>query len=309
MAGGIHIEFDVILKCKFIDDPQKEIEKKTMGNPGEIKFFVENSVGKWSKFTVEAVEYVIKFDVTEENDKLQSIVCSLSDYQSVWFETLTSDEFVDRLKRCNPLLACQELMTRIKCTVTKMPKNGDNVQMIALNGSDFQHLSTKYYLSDGSDPIPLKFYWSLEKGATKSIYGIFNEMLMKISDLEKANDLLHETILNKDQALGKLANIQKTVSSSESIDINSSIEVIAVCHEGITCNNCGMDIHGNRYNCLECDDYDLCMTCEHKEMQHSHHIMVRYAQENDKNRSKEVFQAFSKPSKQQTTKRSRSSRH
>lgn len=281
-----------------------------MGNP-EIKLFIENSTGKWSKFTVGTLEYVIKFDVKEESNALQSITCSFSDYQSLWFETITSDEFTDRLKRCNPLLACKELMTRIICTVTGIPQYGDNVQITALNNSDFQHLSTKYYLSDGSDPIPLKFYWSLEKGATKSIYEIFNEMLMKISDLEKANDLLHEVIQNKNQDLVKLSSATITSGScSESVeDDDSSLEMVGVHHEGVTCNNCGMDIFGNRYNCVECDDYDLCMTCEHKNAQHAHHVMVRYAQPDDKVRSEELIRILSNESQQQTTKRARSSVH
>lgn len=288
-----------------------------MSNP-EIKFLFGGSKGKWSKLTVDNVEYVIKFDVTEKNDTLQSITCSLSDYQKTWVETITCDEFFDRLKRCNPLLACKELMARIICTVTGIQRN-ENAQITELNDGAFRHLNTKHYLSDGSDPVPLKFYWSLEEGATKSIHEIFNEMLMKISDLERTNVFLLETILKKEQELNNLpiATIKQNLSPSGanncSLNTDSSIEMLGVCHEGVTCHNCGKSICGNWYKCMECENFNLCMTCEHIEKQHADHIMVRYAQPNDKVRSQELFRAYTKKTtqqkaKQQTPKRTRLSK-
>lgn len=49
-------------------------------------------------------------------------------------------------------------------------------------------------------------------------------------------------------------------------------------HHGFTprviCDGCNAAITGFRYKCLQCPDFDLCSTCEHKGM-HSEHIMMR----------------------------------
>lgn len=46
-----------------------------------------------------------------------------------------------------------------------------------------------------------------------------------------------------------------------------------VIHHGIKCNSCGkVDLEGTRYQCLNCDDYDVCSSCykpsEHSEGKH-----------------------------------------
>ncbi|CAG0907403.1 unnamed protein product [Darwinula stevensoni] len=46
-------------------------------------------------------------------------------------------------------------------------------------------------------------------------------------------------------------------------------------HGGIKCNACGGPVRGSRYKCLQCDDFDLCSSCEAKGTEHSHHLLVR----------------------------------
>lgn len=46
-------------------------------------------------------------------------------------------------------------------------------------------------------------------------------------------------------------------------------------HFGVTCDNCeNGPIIGFRYKCMECEDFDLCGTCEGK-MAHNEHVMLR----------------------------------
>lgn len=45
-------------------------------------------------------------------------------------------------------------------------------------------------------------------------------------------------------------------------------------HENIVCDGCDGPVHAYRYKCLQCPDYDLCVTCE-SELKHSDHLMVR----------------------------------
>lgn len=42
-------------------------------------------------------------------------------------------------------------------------------------------------------------------------------------------------------------------------------------HAGVTCSHCDKDIHGFRYKCVTCPDYDLCSKCEAKVSYIIHH--------------------------------------
>ena len=57
-------------------------------------------------------------------------------------------------------------------------------------------------------------------------------------------------------------------------DVNEASEDDDI-HQGIECDGCEMNpIHGLRYHCLDCPDYDLCEGCYNKEV-HSQHKMKR----------------------------------
>lgn len=293
----------------------------------EIQDFQLNAeiMDKWSIFKIDSIDYVIKFDQQEEGDTLQSIACWLSDFTSLWSETIVTHDALVRFKKCNPLLECNEMKTQILSTICSMPKNGNNLHLIGQT-TDNVHLSAKYYLSDGSDDIPLKFTWTLDKSCSQSFHENFtNILLQKMFELEKTNEYLIEIIRKKDQEILKhtianetnnnkidvmkdtvkdsqqtsgmsisgdvmkydkvmdeVADVQLnqvaevadcTISNDESANTEVSTETI---HPGFTCDNCGMDICGHRYNCIECDDFDLCTKCELNN-NHTHHIMARFA--------------------------------
>merc|ERR1712198_412316 len=50
-----------------------------------------------------------------------------------------------------------------------------------------------------------------------------------------------------------------------------------VVHPGIVCDGCDGPVLGPRYKCLACPDYDLCKSCEGRDL-HSQHKMVRLPQ-------------------------------
>lgn len=52
-----------------------------------------------------------------------------------------------------------------------------------------------------------------------------------------------------------------------------------VVHENVICDGCDAEIHGFRYKCLQCRDYDLCMKCETKHL-HPQHSMIRIPDSN-----------------------------
>lgn len=54
-------------------------------------------------------------------------------------------------------------------------------------------------------------------------------------------------------------------------------EVRSVVHEDVSCDSCGMEpIIGHRYECVQCENYDLCRTCENRGV-HGKHNMRRHA--------------------------------
>jgi len=47
-------------------------------------------------------------------------------------------------------------------------------------------------------------------------------------------------------------------------------------HSGVTCDNCKISpIIGIRYKCANCDDYDLCATCEAKNIHNNDHVFIK----------------------------------
>lgn len=51
-------------------------------------------------------------------------------------------------------------------------------------------------------------------------------------------------------------------------------EIRGIHHQGILCDVCDKDIYGFRYKCLDCDEFDMCMDCEPKQI-HKEHLLLR----------------------------------
>lgn len=257
----------------------------------DIKPTVEMTV-KSSKITIESVT----FDRNDDENPVQFISCFVSGITSMWWEKIDANDAITRLKKCNPFLACSEAMIS---TILKIPDDETDIQITETNNG--LHLNTKYYLSDGSDRIPLKFYWSLGKVCCQSFYENYSKMMLKkVSELEERNASLLELIRRKEEEIFEQLNKtleDSRVAAAEDLDnsnkesddqrnpkarLETIQEDVGPCHEGVACNNCGDDIIGNRYSCVECEDYDLCMSCEFFQKQHTHHIMIRYAEPIDK---------------------------
>ncbi|KAK0063328.1 E3 ubiquitin-protein ligase MIB2, partial [Biomphalaria pfeifferi] len=53
-------------------------------------------------------------------------------------------------------------------------------------------------------------------------------------------------------------------------------------HESVTCNECEENgIRGIRWKCLNCDDYNLCSSCYHKDKHIIEHVFKRIKSSSD----------------------------
>lgn len=71
--------------------------------------------------------------------------------------------------------------------------------------------------------------------------------------------------------------LEKIIQIPEEDDDEDEPQACPMGGMNIICDNCNTRITAYRYKCMECPDYDLCATCEHKGL-HSHHIMMRTSQ-------------------------------
>ena len=69
--------------------------------------------------------------------------------------------------------------------------------------------------------------------------------------------------------------IPNSVDDDE-ISLSDLEEGRAKVHPGIICDGCDKPFSGFRYKCLKCPDYDLCGSCEMKDI-HPMHSMLRIA--------------------------------
>lgn len=87
--------------------------------------------------------------------------------------------------------------------------------------------------------------------------------------------------------VNKLEATVKTISSSSASSLNAANNNVTfttelsatspphlVEHQRVICDSCEGRVFGYRYKCVQCPDFDLCMTCEAKHM-HNDHVMIR----------------------------------
>jgi len=76
--------------------------------------------------------------------------------------------------------------------------------------------------------------------------------------------------------LSVVACNQEPLKTTHHHDHVQETPVGAEVHPGVTCDACEGPVHGHRYKCLKCPDYDLCAKCEAKGF-HPGHNMMRIA--------------------------------
>lgn len=98
-----------------------------------------------------------------------------------------------------------------------------------------------------------------------------NDVIKIVSDDELMDSLKYQF---KNQATCVLKfNVNKPAGTKEKASIgckiaDESMNIDAVVHVGVTCDECGVSpIKGNRFKCTVRDNFDLCETCEKSKVQ------------------------------------------
>ena len=95
--------------------------------------------------------------------------------------------------------------------------------------------------------------------------------------MDKDNDMVtiatdEDLIIALTEMEGPLYKININVKSG--VEITPEEPAKGEVHPGVTCDGCQGAVHGYRYKCMSCPDFDLCSRCEAKGM-HSEHNMIR----------------------------------
>lgn len=126
------------------------------------------------------------------------------------------------------------------------------------------------------------YYFAKYIDAHTDSISIYNDEDLKVFLMLKQKDgILNFTVI-KDNADNDAQQQQKTFSpTTENTPNASQSSSERPHHVGVVCDNCDGPIFGHRYKCIQCYDYDLCMTCESK-FAHNEHVMFRLPEPKEK---------------------------
>lgn len=98
------------------------------------------------------------------------------------------------------------------------------------------------------------------------------ELYVAMEDMEKMNQKCYIIYIKLDEDEKKQPTAPENERNTTSEPVMNSYKTIE--HPGVICDICNEQIHGFRYKCMECDNYDVCSNCEAKGC-HFQHCMVR----------------------------------
>lgn len=70
------------------------------------------------------------------------------------------------------------------------------------------------------------------------------------------------------------ASVSPAQQSNSDTKTSYDDEIRNIRHTGILCDVCDKDVCGFRYKCLDCEEFDMCMDCEPKQI-HMEHLLLR----------------------------------
>merc|ERR1711963_672848 len=116
----------------------------------------------------------------------------------------------------------------------------------------------------------------------QKIAAIFPELRRSEPVLSWVDEDGDEVVVTSDEELkvaltaltGPVYKLKVKLGDKAKDEGNSGMAKSAQVHWGVVCDGCDGPVAGPRYKCLVCPDYDLCATCEARDL-HVHHKMIR----------------------------------
>lgn len=152
----------------------------------------------WKKLLINTDIFIIRFSLKKTKNTFESFTCWLSDFKSIWKETIDDvSYFMDRVQNENKLLDIIEIIDTIYESLISLPDECQNDSEV----DEAIKLHIKYYLSK---IVPLKFFWQLNKCDQEEFFTeITLSMLRQINGLEIVNSDLKEIIYAKDREINE----------------------------------------------------------------------------------------------------------
>ncbi|KAG7206807.1 hypothetical protein KM043_000714 [Ampulex compressa] len=111
----------------------------------------------------------------------------------------------------------------------------------------------------------------------RNIFKVLKDVPFTVSWLDADNDRIAMSTDEELRLCIQDFQIPKNLKLYITLDSENNLRGSKMHHPGVICDACDNDIIGFRYKCIECDDYDLCSTCEALQ-HHSQHCMIRMPQ-------------------------------
>lgn len=130
------------------------------------------------------------------------------------------------------------------------------------------------YLQANDDTLLDALHAESDRKSEETNLKTINQCLSESEILTQLKEKVEAMTLQMAQSLMEIkkevVNAKRKNSGIISREINSNYVHLKTC-----CSNCGLTpIHGKRYKCISCKQYELCEICEENNF-HSHHPMIR----------------------------------
>lgn len=165
-----------------------------------------------------------------------------------------------------------------------------------------EHIDNLYDFTKNRESIDERKFIEQNKNASTAVDNLsagldksaFDELLKNnptVMELGAKIDELSRLIESSFAAMNteiKSSQVQTTAPIRPAEKKSSLIKTV---HKGVRCDNCSkQSIQGKRYKCLECFDYDLCETCEAKNIHE--HPMMRFSEQANREFAEQITQLY-----------------
>lgn len=147
----------------------------------------------WKTVQINSTSYIFKVKQIGANNQS---TCLLSDFKTIWSETIDASKLLDRARDNNPYLDIDEsVLKTISCLPDESNTNPLNIELAQCDGA--LQLKLKY-----SSVGKLVFFWNLKKRDVNEFYEeVTKPLLGHVTELRNEATMLRAVITQKDEEI------------------------------------------------------------------------------------------------------------